>query len=163
MARALIVGCGCRGRELGAALIREGWSVRGTTRDPRGFDEIEGAGIEPAIADPDRPGTIVELMGDVTVIVWLLGSASGSEDELSAIHGPRLERLLEKVVDSPVRGFVYESQGSVPDDLLERGRAALEDATERWQIPVAYLDSAQAESRQEWVEAARGAVFAAIG
>jgi prephenate dehydrogenase len=54
MARALIVGCGCRGRELGMALIERGWVVRGTTRDQAGLAAIEAVGIEPALADPDR-------------------------------------------------------------------------------------------------------------
>ena len=54
MARALIVGCGCRGRELGRELIEAGWQVRGTTRDPAKLAEIEAAGIEAMIADPDR-------------------------------------------------------------------------------------------------------------
>ncbi len=39
----------------------------------------------------------------------LLGSAAGgSEEELAAIHGPRLERLMEHLVETPVRGVVYE-------------------------------------------------------
>jgi len=43
MARALVVGCGCRGRELGRELRERGWQVRGTTRGP-GIAEIEDAG-----------------------------------------------------------------------------------------------------------------------
>ena len=75
MARALIVGCGCRGRELGERLLAEGWAVRGTSRREDGLEAIEAAGIEPALADPDRPGTILELVSDVAVLVLLLGSA----------------------------------------------------------------------------------------
>ncbi len=96
MARALIVGCGCRGRELGRRLLAEGWAVRGTSRREEGLAAIEAAGIEPALADPDRPGTMLELVGDVAVVFWLLGSAEGEAEELAAIHGPRLERLLER-------------------------------------------------------------------
>ena len=108
MARALIVGCGRRGRALGNELAARGWQVRGTSRVDSGLEAIDHAGLEPALADPDRPGTILELIGDVAVVVWLLGSADGEADELAAIHGPRLERLLEKLVDTPVRGFAYE-------------------------------------------------------
>ena len=64
-----------------------------------GLDAIAGAGLEPAEADPDRPGTILELSG-VAVVVWLLGSATGERRTVAAIHGPRLERLLEKLVDT---------------------------------------------------------------
>lgn len=161
MARALIVGCGGRGRALGRELIEAGWAVRGTTRDPAGFDEIEAAGIEPALADPDSPGSIVEIFGDITVIVWLMGSAEGSADNLKAIHGPRLERLLEKVVDSPVRGVAYEASGTVTRQLISSGRAVLDDAAERWQIPVGYIEVDPGQ-QDAWIAASVEAVMAAI-
>lgn len=141
MARALIVGCGCRGRELGSELAGRGWQVRGTSRRPDGRDAIEAAGLEAAEADPDRPGTVLDLCGDIAVVIWLLGSAAGDEEDVSAIHGPRLERLLEKLVDSPVRGFVYESAGTVGSALLAGGRGIVERAGERWRIPVALLSA----------------------
>ncbi|HKT83707.1 MAG TPA: hypothetical protein VJQ84_07700, partial [Solirubrobacterales bacterium] len=62
MARALIVGCGCRGRELGASLLEQGWAVRGTSRREEGLAAIEAAGVEPALADPERPATLLELV-----------------------------------------------------------------------------------------------------
>ena len=77
MARALIVGCGCRGRELGGRLLAEGWAVRGTSRREQGLAAIEAAGIEPALADPGRPATVLDLVGDVAAVYWLLGSAGG--------------------------------------------------------------------------------------
>jgi nucleoside-diphosphate-sugar epimerase len=140
LARALIVGCGCRGREVGEELVGRGWRVRGTTRNPDSLQRIEAAGIEAALADPDRPGTILDLCGDVSVVVWLLAFASGTADAVSAIHGPRLERLLEKLVESPVRGFVYEAAGSVESRTLDSGRGIVERAGERWRIPVALLN-----------------------
>jgi len=51
LARALIVGCGCRGRELGRALLAEGWAVRGTSRREAGLAEIE-APVEPTDFGP---------------------------------------------------------------------------------------------------------------
>ncbi len=131
MARALIVGCGCRGRELGERLLAEGWAVRGTSRREEGLGPIEAAGIEPALADPDRPGTILELVGDVAVLVLLLGRAVGSDEELAAIHGPRLERLMEHLVDTPVRGVVYEGTAG--------GGEIVDDASRTWRIPVAVV------------------------
>jgi nucleoside-diphosphate-sugar epimerase len=141
VARALIVGCGCRGRELGSALARMDWHVRGTSRTPKGLDAVEAAGLEAAEADPNRPGGILDLCGDVAVVVWLLGSAEGDAEAVSAIHGPRLERLLEKLVDTPVRGFAYEASGAVEDGMLEGGRRIVERAGETWRIPVAFLTS----------------------
>jgi uncharacterized protein YbjT (DUF2867 family) len=139
VARALIVGCGCRGRALGERLLADGWEVRGTSRTETGLAAIEAAGIEPALADPSRPDTVLDLVGDVTAVHWLLGSAQGSPEELSAIHGPRLERLLERLVETPVRRFVYEETGSVDPVLLARGKEAVEAASAAWQIPVSYL------------------------
>ncbi|HKF82859.1 MAG TPA: hypothetical protein VKB23_07860 [Solirubrobacterales bacterium] len=135
MARALIVGCGCRGRELGERLLAEGWAVRGTSRRAEGLDAIEAVGIEPAPADPDRPGTILELVNDVAVLVLLLGGANGSEEDLAAIHGPRLERLMEHLVETPVRGVVYEG--------TEAGEQIVRNAARTWQIPVRILPRPQ--------------------
>jgi uncharacterized protein YbjT (DUF2867 family) len=128
VARALIVGCGCRGRELGKELLGEAWAVRGTSRREEGLGAIEAAGIEPVLADPDRPGTILELVNDVTVLVLLLGNCGGSEEELAAIHGPRLERLFEHLVETPVRGVVYEG--------TEVGVEIVHAAARTWRIPV---------------------------
>lgn len=132
----MIVGCGCRGRELGGELLAQGWAVRGTSRREEGLAAIEAAGIEPALADPEQPGTLLELVGDVTAVHWLLGSASGSPESLAAIHGPRLERFLERLVETPVRRFVYEASGSVDPELLRRGAGLVRAAAERWRIPV---------------------------
>jgi uncharacterized protein YbjT (DUF2867 family) len=136
VARALIVGCGSRGRELGGRLLAEGWLVRGTSRREAGLEAIETAGIEPALADPARPGTVLDLVGDVAVVVWLLGSAEGTREELSALHGTYLERVLERIVETPVRRFVYESGGSVDGTILARGAEIARAAGERWRIPI---------------------------
>lgn len=140
MARALIVGCGCRGRQLGERLLEEGWAVRGTSRREEGMAAIEAAGIEPALADPERPGTVLDLVGDVAVVLWLLGSARGDAGSVEAIHGSRLERLLERLVDTPVRGFVYEAAGTVPAPALEAGAAAVRSASRTWRIPAVVVD-----------------------
>jgi nucleoside-diphosphate-sugar epimerase len=157
VARALIVGCGCRGRDLGRRLIDAGWAVRGTTRDPALRPEIEAAGIEAAVADPDRVGTVLDHVGDVAVVCWLLGSARGEEGALAAIHGPRLERVLEEVVDTPVRGIVYEAAGTVGASHREAGEAALRAARERWRIPYE-LVAADPADHGRWAAAAKAAV-----
>jgi len=152
MARALIVGCGCRGRALGKRLLEEGWAVRGTSRGESGMAEIGAAGIEPALADPERPGTLLELVGDVAVVHWLLGSAEGAPELVEAIHGSRLERLLERLVDTPVRGFVYEAAGSIDGATADRGAAAVGAAAGRWRIPVAVVEADPGDP-PAWVEA----------
>jgi hypothetical protein len=157
LARALIVACGCRGRSLGTGLLREGWSVRGTTRTPEGVAAIETAGIEPALADPERPGSVLDLVGDVAVVTWLLGSAGGEPQLLDAVHGDRLRALLERLVDTPVRGFVYEAAGSVRSQQLERGASIVEEAASTWHLPVA-TPAADPADHEAWL----GAMLAAV-
>jgi uncharacterized protein YbjT (DUF2867 family) len=139
LARALIVGCGCRGRQLGERLLGQGWEVRGTSRHEEGLAPIEAAGIEPALADPQQPGTLLDLVGDVAAVYWLLGSATGEAENIEAIHGPRLERFLERLVETPVRRFVYEAAGSVGPAVLAKGASAVRNAAETWRIPVDVL------------------------
>lgn len=158
MARALIVGCGCSGRALGAELRDEGWVVRGTSRTEEGLVAIEEAGIEPARADPERPGTILDLVGDVTVVLWLLGSAKGPGEDLASIHGPRLEGLLERLVDTPVRGFLYEGAGTVDPKLLGEGAEIVKRAGQTWRIPVAVTETSR-ERGPSWVEEMETAVI----
>jgi uncharacterized protein YbjT (DUF2867 family) len=125
VARILIVGCGCRGRELARELAAAGHAVRGTTRDPANANAIAAAGAEPYVGDPDRIGTLMDAIAGVTVVCWLLGSVTAPE-----LHGPRLRMLFEKLVDTPVRGVVYEGV---------EGAAIARDASERWRIPVHVL------------------------
>jgi uncharacterized protein YbjT (DUF2867 family) len=157
LARVLIVGCGCRGRALGERLAADGFAVRGTSRCEEGFAAIEAAGIEPALADPERPGTILDLIGDVAVVVFLLGTAAGDEEEIAAIHGPRLEGLLERLVDTPVRGIVYEAAGSVETEMLGRGAELVRQAGRTWRIPVAIAE-VESDDWDRWVEEMASAV-----
>lgn len=113
--------------------------MRGTSRTEAGCDAIEAAEIEAALADPDRVGTVLDLVGDVSVVVWPLGSADGAAEAVATLHGSRLERLLEGLVDTPVRGFVYDASGSAPVAVLEEGAGIVRAAHERWRIPVAVV------------------------
>jgi hypothetical protein len=153
VARALIVGCGCRGRALGAALAEEGWAVRGTSRSEAGLTAIEDVGIEPALADPEKIGTVLDLVGDVALVAWLLGSARGEAAEVAALHGEPLGHLLERLVDTPVRGFLYEAAGSVPDKLLRQGAGAVALAERTWRIRTEALGVAP-EPHEAWLSAA---------
>jgi uncharacterized protein YbjT (DUF2867 family) len=136
--------------------MSDGWQVRGTSRSSAGLRAIEAAGIEPAEADPDRPGGILELLDDIAVVVWALGSATGAPADRDALHGLRLERMLELTVDTPVRGFVYEATGSVPGETLAAGAALVRAAGERWRIPVAIVEADPAD-HEDWVRDAADA------
>lgn len=162
MARALIVACGCRGRRLGVALAEGGWQVRGTSRSDAGVAAIEAVGIDAACADPLRPGSILDLVGDATVIAYLLGSASGEDGDLDVIHGERLSALLARLVDTPVRGFVYETRGSGGAARLEHGRSVVSAAAERWRIPAAFVESDPRRGIGAWLDDARAAVDSCV-
>jgi hypothetical protein len=115
--------------------------VRGSTRDERNLPAVEAAGAEAVVADPDRLGTLLPHIEGVAVLYWLMGGATGP------VHGPRLQSLLEKLVDTPVRGFVYEGTA--------QGAAIARAAEETFRIPVAVLDPGHAEWLQEATAAAR--------
>ncbi len=106
MARILIVPCGCRGRSLARELRAEGHAVRGTTRDPAHAAAIAETGAEPYIGDPDRIATLMDALHGVTVVCWLMGTIPDPD-----LHAGRLRMLWEKLVDTPVRGVVYEGLG----------------------------------------------------
>jgi nucleoside-diphosphate-sugar epimerase len=153
MARVLIVGCGCRGRALAKRLVAEGYAVRCTTRNPAHTAAIETAGAEAVVADPDRLATLVPRLAGVSAVCWLLGSAEGAPE----LHGARLRTLLERLVDTPVRGVVYEAAGSAPGGLLADGAAMVREASARWRIPVEVVDE-DPTSNASWLAAMTAAV-----
>jgi hypothetical protein len=157
VARVLIVGCGCRGGELAAALVADGHYVRGTTRRATRTAEIEATGAQPVVADPERLATLLPQLEGVAVICWLMGSALGEPELIAAIHGPRLGSLLEKLVDTPVGGFVYEAAGGVPRGRLDDGAAIVREAGERWRMPVEVVWEDPAD-HAAWLQAMRSAV-----
>jgi len=144
MARVLIVPCGCRGRALAASLVQAGHAVRGTTRGD-GVEAIRAAGAEPYVGDPDRIGTLMEALTGVTIVCWLMGTIPVPE-----LHEGRLRMLWEKLVDTPVRGVVYE--GALP-----QGEQVARTAAQTWQIPLEVLD-ADPLDHAAWQAAAHGAV-----
>jgi hypothetical protein len=155
MARVLIVGCGQRGIELAGLLRADGHAVRGTTRDESRRAELEAVGIEPWIGDPDRIATVHYAMENSTILVWALASATGDDlEKLSALHGTRLEMMLERTIDSPVRGVLYEAVGDLPDEDLATGRAEVERACAKNEIPWAMLD-ADPSDKASWAAAAK--------
>ena len=151
----LIVGCGGRGQALARALVAEGHAVRGTTRSPERFAAIEAAGAEPYLGDPDRIATLMDGLVATTIVVWLMGSAEGPNAR--DLHGGRLRMLTEKLVDTPVRGLVYEAAGSVPFEWRQEGEMIARAARATWNIPLEVIDTDPAEC-EAWSAAALAAV-----
>jgi nucleoside-diphosphate-sugar epimerase len=162
VARVLIVGCGCRGQALARELVAAGHAVRGTTRSDARVDAIAAAGAEPYVGDPDRIGTLMEALSGVTILCWLMGSARGDDQSVFALHDGRLRMLWEKLVDTPVRGVVYEAAGTVDPAALVRGEAVARVAHETWRIPLEYL-RADPSDRAAWVADGRRAVDTLLG
>jgi hypothetical protein len=135
--------------------VAAGHAVRGTTRSAAGVGAIAAAGAEPYVGDPDRIGTLMEAISGVTVVVWLLGSAGG--DRASELHAGRLRMLCEKLVDTHVRGLVYEGAGSLSAEVLAGGAEVVRRAAATWSIPVEIL-SADPSACDEWTAAALAAV-----
>lgn len=102
------------------------------------------------MADPDRVGTVLEQVADVAVVVWALGGASGPS--AADVNGPRLERMLERLVDTPVRGFVLDAHGTPAG-----AKILVANATGTWRIPARVVEVPR-ERSDEWVEAVRAAV-----
>ncbi|MBV9007221.1 MAG: hypothetical protein JO181_21325 [Solirubrobacterales bacterium] len=157
MARCLIIGCGCRGRLLARELIARGRAVRGTTRDPDRLEEIGLTGAEPVLGDPDRIATLIPALEHVSVACLLLGSAVAGPEQLGVLHGSRLGMLLGKIIDTTVRGIVYEARGSVDSALLEHGSELVRDFCDGSLIPYVLLEADPAD-RIAWLEAATAAV-----
>jgi hypothetical protein len=105
---------------------------------------------------------VLDLVDDVAVVVWALGSAVGSHDAVAAVHGPRLERLLERLVDTPVRGFVYEGAGTAPDEVLADGAELVAAAGARWRIPVAVVETPP-EPYERWAREMADGVRGLLG
>jgi uncharacterized protein YbjT (DUF2867 family) len=143
VARVLIVPCGERGRALARELRAAGHAVRGTTRGAH-VAEIAATGAEPYVGDPDRIATLMDALHGVTVACWLTGTISDAD-----LHAGRLRMFWEKLVDTPVRGVVYEG-------LLPEGEAIARASSETWQIPLEVLDGDPLAD--DWVKRAVAAV-----
>jgi len=106
-------------------------------------------------------GTIARSLEHVGVACVLLGSAVGSPEQLEALHGPRLDMLLTRMVDTTVRGVVYEAAGPVDAAILDAGAALVRARCEDARIPYVLLRADPADPRA-WTVAAAAAVHRAL-
>jgi uncharacterized protein YbjT (DUF2867 family) len=156
-----MVGGGCAGLDLARELIAEGHAVRAVTRRPEARAAIEAAGAECWSGDPDVVGTLRYALDNVTVLLWLLGSARGPADKVAALHGSRLRMMLDKTADTTVRGVVYEAVGAVGPDLIAAGVEELRHARRTNEIPYTLLERGR-DDRAAWVAAGRAAIDALL-
>jgi hypothetical protein len=147
MARVLIVERAGRGERLGHALRERGYAVRAID------------------TDPPLPGRVLDALEDVSVVCWLMALGEGLHPEVNAAQ---LEAVLLKVVDTGVRGFVFErpGDGNSPNPYVEHARAT-------WHIPVAevHVGGALADAaargdgaaQDGWIAAVTAAVDTTLG
>lgn len=142
--RALLIGGGTQGLELTRRLSGEGHAVRVVTRNEGAAPLIEDAGGEFCLADPDRIGTLRYALDNVTVLLWLMGRAQTGE-----LHGTRLQMMMERTIDTTVRGVIYEGN---PD-----GAAIVEKMARYNEIPHAMIDTPR-EDEDAWVKSVLAAI-----
>jgi uncharacterized protein YbjT (DUF2867 family) len=143
----LLVGGGCRGLALARSLVAEGHAVRAVTRDESKRAQIEAAGCECWPGDPDRIGTLRYALENATVLAWMLATV-----DVPDLHGSRLEMMLERTVDTTVRGVLYEGRA---------GEVVVQAAHDRHGIPIAFLDEDPADV-EAWVAGARAGIAALL-
>jgi hypothetical protein len=149
MARILIIGGGCRGRWLSSQLREDGHTARILTRSEDRREEIERAGAECEVGNPDRLGTLVRALDKVAIACWLLGCASGPVEKVQALHDMRLRSFIVKTIDTTVRGILYEANGTLSPLLLSQGAQIAGDLASENKIPLALLQAHPAE-RDRW-------------
>jgi hypothetical protein len=159
VARILIVGGGCRGRALASASIAAGHAARITTRSEDGRAAIEAAGAECHVGTPARLATLRAALDGATILCWLLAGASGSVDELAALHTTRLEFFMRQAIDTTVRGVIYETG---PDELVREGERRAREMAATHSIPLAVIDAPAGDGRA-WLDAAMAAVDRLLG
>lgn len=161
MARCLIIGCGCRGRQLASQMRDRGHVVRGTTRNPERIADIEAVGAEGHLGDPDRIGTIFQAFDHVSIAYILLGTAAGPPEIVRSLHETRLEMMLSRMLDTTIHGIIYESAGTVDPDLLRAGGDMVRATCEGSRIPYRLLD-ADPSDQSAWLDAAIAAADAVL-
>src|SRR3954471_9852132 len=146
-----MVGGGCRGLELARDLVAEGHAVRAVTRRPEARSAIEAAGAECWIGDPDVIGTLRYALDNVTLLLWALGTVHEAP-----LHGSRFAMMLEKTVDTTVRGVIYETGAT-----REQGLAELEKARALNEIRFELLEADPADA-EAWSAAAQARIAALL-
>jgi NAD(P)-dependent dehydrogenase (short-subunit alcohol dehydrogenase family) len=105
VARFLVLGGGsCRALTLARSLTAEGHAVRAVTRSEDRRAAIEETGAECWIGSPDVVGTLRYALDNVTLLCHFLGHVDDPD-----LHGSRLHMLLERTIDTTVRGVIYEA------------------------------------------------------
>lgn len=111
--RALIVGCGYVGMELGRQLIERSHEVLGLRRQPGRDEAFAAFGIKPLAADITRPETLKQLPNDFDWVVNCAASGGGTVEDYRSVYLDGTRNLLEWLAAKPPRKYVFTSSTSV--------------------------------------------------
>jgi hypothetical protein len=106
------------------------------------------------------------VLDGVAIACWMLAQAHGPPQEVGALHGSRLAAFARQVIDSTVRGFIYDgSGGALPAEMLADGERIVRSVSERNAIPARVLacGDAAGAADADWVTAARAVVESLLG
>lgn len=143
-------------------LTDDGHAVRMVVRYASRREEVERAGAECFVGRADRLATLRGALEHVTVACWMLATASGDPEAVQALHGSRLDQFLSSLIDTTVRGVLYEAGGAaLPREVLDEGERIVLDKTRRNAIPVEIL-RADPDQVEQWVGEAHRAVSALL-
>lgn len=103
--------------------------VENGRRTARATESLEEAGFAVRAVSPSLPGDVFAELDNVAVVAYLMADA---EDPI--VDDEWLETVLLKVVDTGVRGFVYENPSGTPNKHVEHARST-------WHIPIEEIAS----------------------
>jgi nucleoside-diphosphate-sugar epimerase len=111
--RALIVGCGYVGLEVGRELVRQGHQVCGLRRNDRAASALRDAGLVPVTADITVPETLNTIPAEYDWVVCCVSATGGGPARYREVYVNGLGNLVAWLAVRPLQRFVYTSSTSV--------------------------------------------------
>lgn len=103
--------------------------VEAGERTAQATEALESADFAVRAVKPKLPGDVFAELDNVAVVAYLMADATDP-----IIDDEWLETVLLKVVDTGVRGFVYENPSGTPNKHIEHARST-------WHIPIEEIAS----------------------
>ena len=112
-----ILGCGWLGLPLAQTLVKEGYSVKGSTTREEKLEVLQDAGVEPYLVrlDPEVTGDdiVAFLQSDILVV----NIPPTRRDDIVEYHIEQFSSLIDALGQSPVRSVLMVSSTSVYPSL----------------------------------------------
>ncbi len=111
--RALVIGCGYVGAPLARRLVELGHEVWGVSRTAESLSRVESFGAKPFAGDIREEGFLDRLEGPFDLVVNLVSSSRGGEEEYRAVYLRGNQNLAAWARGRSVKKLVYTSSTSV--------------------------------------------------